>query len=117
MAFGGQCGSSSKGTVSSVPSSPTSQPTKQFFFCDGSCFIKHRPVDQKKKSFCGLTCRTRFLADLGVNLIKQGEIFTGRPCRSVAQWSECLHGMREVVDFIPGRAVCAFSSPVAHHSW
>ena len=36
-----------------------------------------------------------FRADLVTNLIKQGEIVTGRSCGSVPQWSECSHGMRE----------------------
>ena len=34
-----------------------------------------------------------FEADSGMNLIKQGEIVTDGPCGSVAQWSECTHGM------------------------
>ena len=38
-----------------------------------------------------------FRADSGTNLIKQGEIVTCRQCGSVAQWSECSHGMREVL--------------------
>ena len=37
-----------------------------------------------------------------------GEIVAGRPCGSVAQWSECLHGMREVLGSSPGRAMCFF---------
>ena len=49
-----------------------------------------------------------FPADSGTNLIKQGEIVTGRPCGSVAQWSECSHGMREVLGSSLGRAVCFF---------
>ena len=49
-----------------------------------------------------------FRADSGTNLIKQGEIVTGRPCGSVAQWSECSHGMREVLGSSPGRAMCFF---------
>ena len=49
-----------------------------------------------------------FRADSGTNLIKQGEIVTGRPCDSVAQWSECSHGMREVLGSSPGRAMCFF---------
>ena len=49
-----------------------------------------------------------FRADSGTNLIKQGEIVTGRPCGSVAQWSEFSHGMREVLGSSPGRAVCFF---------
>ena len=49
-----------------------------------------------------------FRADSGTNLIKQGEIVAGRPCGSVAQWSECSHGMREVLGSSPGRAVCFF---------
>ena len=49
-----------------------------------------------------------FRADSETNLIKQGEIVTGRPCDSVAQWSECSHGLREVLDSSPGRAVCFF---------
>ena len=48
-----------------------------------------------------------FRADSGTNLIKQGEIVTG-PCGSVAQWSECSHGMREVLGSSPGRAMCLF---------
>ena len=51
---------------------------------------------------------TWFRADSGTNLIKQGEVVTGRPCGSVAQWSECSHGMREVLGSSPGRAVCFF---------
>ena len=47
-------------------------------------------------------------ADSGTNLIKQGEIVTGRPCGSVAQWSECSHGMREALSSSPGRAMCFF---------
>ena len=49
-----------------------------------------------------------FRADSGTNLIKQGEIVTGRPCGSVAQWSECSHGLREVLGSSPGRAMCFF---------
>ena len=49
---------------------------------------------------------SRFRADSGTNLIKKGEIVTGRPCGSVAQWSECSHGMREVLGLSPGRAMC-----------
>ena len=36
------------------------------------------------------------------------ERVTGRPCGSVAQWSECSHGMREVLGSSPGRAMCCF---------
>ena len=49
-----------------------------------------------------------FRADSGTNLIKQGEIVTGRPCGSVARWSECSHGMREVLGSSPGRAMVLF---------
>ena len=49
-----------------------------------------------------------FRADSGTNLIKQGEIVAGRPCGSVAQWSKCSHGMREVLGSSPGRAMCFF---------
>ena len=49
-----------------------------------------------------------FRADSGTNLIKQGEIVTGRPCGSVAQWSECSHGLQEVLGSSPGRAMCFF---------
>ena len=52
--------------------------------------------------------REWFRADSRTNLIKQGEIVTGRPCGSVAQWSECLHGMRDVLGSSPGRAMCFF---------
>ena len=55
-----------------------------------------------------------FRADSGTNLIKHGEIVTGQLCGSVAQWSECLQGMRKVLGSSPGRAMCycAFFSPV-----
>ena len=33
----------------------------------------------------------------GTNLIKQGEIITGRPCGPMAQWSEYWHGLRGVL--------------------
>ena len=49
-----------------------------------------------------------FRADFKTNLIKQGKIVTGRPCGSVAQWSECSHGMREVLGSSPGWAMCFF---------
>ena len=49
-----------------------------------------------------------FRADSGTNLIKQGKIVTGRSCGSVARWSECSHGMREVLGSSPGRAMCFF---------
>ena len=51
---------------------------------------------------------TWFRANSGTNLIKQGEIVAGRPCGSVAQWSECSHGMREVLGSSPGQAVYFF---------
>ena len=47
-----------------------------------------------------------FRADAGMNLIKNGEIVTDRPCGSVIQWSECSHGLPEVLCSSPGRAVC-----------
>ena len=49
-----------------------------------------------------------FRADSGTNPIKQGEIVTGRHCGSVNEWSECLHGMREVLGSISGRVMCFF---------
>ena len=49
-----------------------------------------------------------FRADSGTNLIKQGEIATGRLCGSVAECSECWHGMREVLGSSPDRAMCFF---------
>ena len=49
-----------------------------------------------------------FRTDSGTNLIKQGEIATGRPCGSVAQWSECSHGLRGVLGLSLGRAVRFF---------
>ena len=42
------------------------------------------------------------------NIIKQGEIVTGRPCGPIAQWSEYSHGLREVLGSSPGRAMCLF---------
>ena len=50
----------------------------------------------------------RFRADLGTNLIKHGEIVTSRPCGLVAQWSEYLHGMREVLGSSPDRGYVLF---------
>ena len=47
-----------------------------------------------------------FRADSGTNLIKQGETVTGRPCGSVAQWSECKRSWVRV-----SVGSCAFSSP------
>ena len=47
-------------------------------------------------------------AESETNLIEQGEIVTGRPCGSVAQWSECLHDLREVLGSSPGRSMCFF---------
>ena len=52
-----------------------------------------------------------FRADSGTNITKQGEIVTGRPCGSVAQWSECSHGLREVLGSSPV-GPCVFSFPV-----
>ena len=52
-----------------------------------------------------------FREDSETNLIKQGEIVTGRPCGSVGQLSECWLGMREVLGSSPGWAMC-FSSPL-----
>ena len=49
-----------------------------------------------------------FRADSRTNLIKQGEIVTGRPCGSGTQCSECSHGMREIPGSSPGRAMCFF---------
>ena len=49
-----------------------------------------------------------FREDSETNLIKQGEIVTGRPCGSVVQWSECWLGMREVLGSSPGWAMCFF---------
>ena len=49
-----------------------------------------------------------FREDSWTNLIEQGEIVTGRPCGSVAQWSECSHGMPEVLGESPGWVVCFF---------
>ena len=49
-----------------------------------------------------------FRADSGTNLIKKGEIVTGRSCGSVAQWSGCLYGLRKVLGSSPGQAMCFF---------
>ena len=57
-----------------------------------------------------------FRADSGTNLIKQGEIVTGRPYGSVAQCSECSHGVREVLGSSPGRAMC-FCRPCDKRSY
>ena len=46
-----------------------------------------------------------FQADSGTNLIKQGGNVNGRPCGSVAQLAESLHGKRETFGSSPGRAM------------
>ena len=71
----------------------------------GSVWVRARAASSKKTDS---SVPAWFRADSGTNLIKQGEIVTGRPCGSVAQWSECSHGMREVLGSSPGRAVCFF---------
>ena len=58
-----------------------------------------------------------FRADSGTNLIKHGEIVTGRLCGSVAQWSECLHGMRKVLGSSPGRAMCYCAFFLSCYIW
>ena len=35
-------------------------------------------------------------------------IVTGQLCGMVAYWSECLHGLREVLGSSSGRAMCLF---------
>ena len=57
---------------------------------------------------------TWFRADSGTNLIKQGEIVTGRPCGSVARWSECSHGLREVLCSSPGLFLPCDTNIMAH---
>ena len=47
-------------------------------------------------------------ADSGTNLINQVEIVTGQPCGSVAQISECLQGLREVLGSSRDRAIRFF---------
>ena len=49
-----------------------------------------------------------FRADSGTNLIKQGEIVTGRPCGPIAQWLEYSPGLRGVLGSSPGRVLCFF---------
>ena len=41
----------------------------------------------------------------------------GRPCGSVAPWSECLHGMREILCLSPRRAMCFFLSRIRWPVW
>ena len=43
-----------------------------------------------------------------MNLIKQGELVLDRQDGSVAQWTECSHCVREVLDSSPSRAMCFF---------
>ena len=52
--------------------------------------------NEHQKSAC-LVVPPSFRADLGTNLIKQGENVKGRPCGSVAQLAECSHGKREAL--------------------
>ena len=65
-----------------------------------------RGCEQQRDSFVSVPAW--FQADYGTNLIKQGEIVTGWPCGLVAQWSECLHGMREVLGSSHTWALCFF---------
>ena len=52
-------------------------------------------------------CR-RFRADSLTNLKKQGEFAIGRPYGSVAQWSECSHGVRGALGSSPGLSMLFF---------
>ena len=71
----------------------------------GSVWVRARAASSKGTV---LSVPAWLRADSGTNLIKQGEFVTGRPCGSVAQWSECSHGMREVLGLSPGRTMCSF---------
>ena len=71
----------------------------------GSVWVRARAASSK---WTVSSVSAWFRADSGTNLINQGEIVTGRSCGSVAQWSECSHGMREVLGSSPGRAMCFF---------
>ena len=68
-----------------------------FFFSPvpfvGSVWVRARAASSKGTVS---SVPTWFRADSGTNLLKQGTIVTGRPFGSVAQWSECSHGRREV---------------------
>ena len=65
-------------------------------------------------SFSGLSGISSFIVDGGARTheicghLYEDVIVTGRPCGSVAQWSECSHGLREVLGSSRGRAVCFF---------
>ena len=73
----------------------------------GSVWIRTWAASSKGTVSLGMAW---FRAGSGMNLIKQGEIVTGRPCGSVAQWSECWHCVREVLGLspTPSRAMCFF---------
>ena len=48
----------------------------------------------------------QILSELKKGVIRACLWFASRPCGSVAKWSECSHGMREVLDSSPSRDVC-----------
>ena len=74
----------------------------------GSVWVRARAASSKGTVSSVLAW---FRADSEANLIKQGEIVTGRPCGSVAQWSESRTVCeRSWVRVLAGP--CAFSSPV-----
>ena len=71
----------------------------------GSVWVRARAASSKETVS---SVPAWFRADSGTNLTKQGEIVNERPYSSVAQWSECAHGMREVLGSSPGRVMCFF---------
>ena len=77
-----------------------------FIPCDisfgGSVWVLARAASSKGTVSSVLAC---FRADSGTNLIKQGEIVTGRPCGSVAQ---CSHDVREVLGENSDQDMCFF---------
>ena len=53
-------------------------------------------------------CPSRFRADSGTNLFKQGEIVAGRPCGSVSQLARVPARYARGPGSSPGRAMCFF---------
>ena len=67
-------------------------------------------VRQWSSNFTRISLENAF--NLVVQLCSAYRVYvTGRPCGSVSQWSECSHGVREVLGSSPV-GPCAFSFPV-----
>ena len=68
------------------------------------------PADHLRKMIAVVAAGTALYFSVKIFRFRkvQDTIVTGRPCGSVAQWSESSHGVREVLGSSPGRAMCFF---------